>query len=504
MSRLASNTVQSTIAGTSNALGGMLSMVAVARLLGPAGAGTVGLAVWIAGTAITVGDLGLPLTVARFIPDLEARGQAEDARNFAAAFFKPLALTTLLGAALALALFAFDAPLRAHFASLPFAEQGARLWLEIGALFASQAIGNYAQGALRGSQRFALFARLAALSFLVQLGAVALGGALGGVEGALLGYCAGNLIFAAYALASVGISGAIDAGLRARAWRFSLASWGVGLIAAIVWSRTEIAFLNYWRGAHEAGLYSVAWTVGQAATQAPLLMTGALLATFAQRHAVGDAIGLQSAYATSLRLMAFLIFPASFGAAAIAPALVPLVFGHAFDAAIDATALLVAAQSFGALTAVTTALLFATERNGTMVRIGAVGAAGVLAAGMFVIPAYGLMGAVVARVAIQIAATAATFVYVDRALDGRTPYGALARIVAAASGCALAARGIVNSAPGALGMAAAIILGAAVYVALARLLGALPAEDVESLRLVCARAPRWAAAPLERAVRVLG
>ena len=46
---------------------------------------------------MTLCDLGLPITIARFIPDLEARAQHDEAGNFARAFYPAIILTTVAG-----------------------------------------------------------------------------------------------------------------------------------------------------------------------------------------------------------------------------------------------------------------------------------------------------------------------------------------------------------------------------------------------------------------------
>lgn len=489
--RFARNTLHSGIAGASTALGGLLSVVVVARMLGPGGAGNVALGIWIVGTLVTFCDLGLPITVARFVPDLEARALHDDAGNFARAFFPAILATTALGAAALALIWRFAPAIETYLPALPFDGVSDSVWLALAALFVLQAIGNYGLSQLRGAQKFGEAARLASVSFLVQLGGVAVGGYFFGPTGALAGYGGGSLLLALHTLVHIRPGAPIDGELRRRAWRFALASWGVGLIAAIVWSRTELAFLNHYRGAHEAGLYSAANTLATVATQAPLLMTGGLLALFSQLFAVGDKAGLKRAFASAVRFMSFLIFPACFGMAAIAPALVPALFGAGFAEASEAAAVLVAAQAFGAVSTVSSALLFATERNYFLVRTGVAGAAAIVAAGMFVIPGYGLMGAVVARSLIQFAIVAASFVYLHRALDCASPYGSVARIVGAAAGCAIAARAVVYIAPGPVGIACAIALGAAVYFALARLTRALPDEDLGRLSDLAGKAPGW-------------
>lgn len=489
--RFARNTLHSSIAGAATALGSLLSVVVVARMLGTDGAGNVALGIWIVGTLVTVCDLGLPITIARFMPDLEARAQQDEADNFARSFFPAVLATTALGAAGFLALWRFAPAIDAWLPALPFDGMPQSVWLALAILFVLQAIGNYGLSRLRGAQKFDAAARLSSISFLVQLGGVAVGGYFFGATGALTGYGGGSLLLAIHTILHIRPGGRIDPELKKRAWRFSFASWGVGLIAAIVWSRTELAFLNHYRGAHEAGLYSAANTLATVATQAPLLMTGGLLALFSQLFAVGDKAGLKRAFASAVRFMSLLIFPACFGMAAIAPSLVPALFGADFAEASTAAAVLVAAQAIGAVSTVSSALLFATERNYFLVRTGVAGALAILAAGVLIVPAYGLMGAVVARSVIQIAIVAAGFVYLHRTLDCASPYGSVARIAGSAAGCAIAARAIVDLLPGPFGIALAIAAGAAVYFALVRLTRALPDEDLGRLSDLAGKAPGW-------------
>ncbi len=489
--RFARNTLNSTLAGASTALGAFLSVVVVARMLGPGGAGNVALGIWLIGTLVTACDLGLPMTVARFLPDLNARAQKDEAARFAPAFFLPLLATTALGAAGCIAIWLLRAQVESVFPVTPFDDLPNYVWLALAFLFVLQSIGNYGLGELKGRQRFDEAAQLSSASFAIQIVGVALGAWFFGASGAIFGYGGGSLLLAAYALRNIGFTGSVDPELRARAWRFSLASWGVGLIAAVVWSRTELAFLSHFRGPREAGLYAVANTLAQVATQAPLLMTGGLLAHFAERHAIGDQEGLKRAFESAVRFMAFVTFPACFGTAALAPSLVPALFGWNFAEASGPAAVLVAAQAFGAVSAVSSALLFAAERNYVLVWTGAFGAAAVLLSGFFVIPQYGLDGAVYARSSIQFVIVVASFVYVGRRLGCPTPYGSVARIMLAAAGCGFAAREIVMTFPGWFGIALGIFAGALVYFALVKLLRALPQEDVGRVLDVVGKMPSW-------------
>ncbi len=63
--------------------------------------------------------------------------------------------------------------------------------------------------------------------------------------------------------------------------------------------------------------------------------------------------------------------------------------------------------------------------------------------------------------------------------------------MAAAAGCGLAAREVVTFVPGWPGLALAVAVGALVYFGLARLLRALPQDDIGRLQEVAGKMPPW-------------
>ncbi|MGP0057759.1 MAG: lipopolysaccharide biosynthesis protein [Beijerinckiaceae bacterium] len=488
--RFAHNTLFAMIAGAGTGLGSLVASIIVARFLGPAGAGAVALALWIAATSVTLGDLGLPLTVSRFLPDLHARGRDADAEALGRISFFPVLLTTLFGFCIALTLFLFGDALRlSHPGILPFENLAPTTWLAIGVVFAAQAVGNFATSLLRGEQRFRLAAHIALASLALQVASVALGSRLFGVEGALFGYAAASVLPGLVALRRKTAQQPLDAEIKRRAWTFALHSWGAGLISAIVWSRSEIAFLSHWRGTEEAGYYAVAITSTLLASQIPFLATGGLLPLFSERYGKADHEGLQRAYSKAMRFMALLLFPACFGMAAVAPLLLPLFFGPHFAKAADVTALLVATQSFGALSVVTSILLFAAERGRVLVQIGIFGALGLLVAGLTIIPAFGLMGTAATRALIQISLTVAASIYIARKLDCRLPLRSLVCILVAALACACAARFVIVEIQTPLGLVLAIATGAIVYALGIRIFKVLPEEDLAQIAALVHRLP---------------
>jgi len=492
LDRFTRNTIFGMVAGLNSALGSFLGMVIVARALGPVGSGSVSMGIWLAGTAVTFADLGLPLTVSRFIPEQAARDRGFDARGFASFFFRRVLSTTALVAAVC-ALLAFGGAewLRNHVRFSILSGSADTIWLVIGAVFVAQAIGNFGLATLRGEQRFHQAAKLTGLGLPVQLAAMGFGALTVGAEGALLGYATGCLATAGAALALTRAPMNVPGDLKERCWRFAVNSWIVGIISTIVWSRVEIGFLDYWRGGREAGLYAVAYTLSMLAQQGPLFMVAGLLPHFSERYAMGDLEGLREAYSSAMRFLGLLLFPACFGMAAITPVLLPMLFGDAFAEAVPAATILVGTQALGAISTVSSIFLLSVERGSFLVRVGLLGVVLSLLAGTTAIPWFGVEGAVISRALVQGLLTILAFVFIAKRLDCPFPTGAILRIAAAAFGCAVGARAVVVLWPHPAALQLAIPAGGLIFVGMIRALGALtPVERETVMRLMNGAAAR--------------
>lgn len=488
-SRFARNSLFSTLAGLATALGSFLSMVIVARLLGPAGTGTIAYALWLAILAVTFADFGIFQTLTRYLPELTAEGDDRTARDLAAWLLRPFLAFAVLGAAL----FAWLGTTAAG----PVPDSPARIWWLIGLLFTLQLLASFGIGLLRGMQRFDAAARLTLASLAMQLAAVAVGAALDGVEGALFGYCAGSLLPLGALLGALPRRAAVDPALRRRVLRFALFSWAGALTLAMVWSRLEIFFLQRYFGAETVALFTVGFTFANLASQGPLLLTGGLLAFFSEAYGQRRTDRIHSAYATATRLMAFLLLPACLGLAAILPALLPLVYGPAYAAAVPAASVLVAGAAIGATGSVGSQMIYAHDRSDFIFASGLVGAALTVLAGFLVVPHFGLMGAALARTAIHAVMLGLGAWFITRRFGCPMPLRALGKLLLAALLCAGAASLCIHLVRDPV---AALVLavgsGAAVYLAAVRALGALPESDIDRLRSLASRIPGLARGPM--------
>src|SRR5258708_5389156 len=207
------------------------------------------------------------------------------------------------------------------------------------------------------------------------------------------------------------------------------------------------------------GLFSVGVTLANLASRARMLLTAGLRPYFAQAFGKGALAEMRDAYASATRVLAFLVFPACFGMAAVLPALLPMLYGRAFAGALPAATILVIGAGIGSAASVGTSLVMAVDRSDFIFLSGLVAAVLTVLAGFTAIPAFGLMGAVCARVAIQVSAVAFGGWFVFSRLGFPLPFRDLAKLLLAAGLCGAAAR-LCLLVPGAGSLPAAVLAGA--------------------------------------------
>ncbi len=488
------NSVVNALAGIFTTLGGFLSTIVVARLLGVQGTGIVAFATWAVTVSIIIADLGITGTLTRFLPELLAKHEVEEAGRLTRVLLGSFFTCTFVIAAafwLYAAWLIWRAPLQA---SVPLTPETYTIspifWILVGGACLAQSMANFANSWLKGHQDFAALARVAAFACLVQILGTAVGAMAFGVIGALCAMALGSLVPISMLSRVEPLGGRIDAVLRRRVTRFSLETWGGYLLTAFFASRMEVFFLERSWGSHAVGLFTVSLTLSNLATQGPLLLTGALLPRLSQHVGRDEQGEARAVYAASIPLMALVLFPACLGTAAIAPVLLPMMYGPAFEPAITTATILLTSAAFVTSTSIASVFLIAMERTRFLLASALCGAALSILAGVTIVPAFGPVAAAFSRGGVQLIIAVVTLWYLRRHLDCPTPFGILARLLGAAALCAVVARLIVIEVPSLSGMIVAIVAGAATYAAALRILRPLLPRDVEKLRTAVLILPR--------------
>jgi O-antigen/teichoic acid export membrane protein len=502
------NSVTNAIATGSLVSGGALCTIVIAQMLGPHSLGVVSYAMWLIGLAVIVADLGIPSALTRFLPEVlqTERGGEEDGARVSDG------LTAALMRAFASAVAAVMLVCGVVVAGLVLSDPGGRtgigidpddylhnplFWGLVAVGTGGQSLVVLALGLLRGRQEFGRLARIASASALLQILATAVGTALFGISGAIAGAAFLGAIPGIFLVLSLRRGGAIEKPLRTRVVRYCGTYWVSYLLQAVTNTRTEIFFLARSFGTEAVALFSIGVTLANIAVQVPILLTGSLLPHISQHMAAGDHARAADLYRTSLRIMAMMAFPACLGVAAIAPILIPLLYGKGFVDAVLPAAILMGASAASALASVAQIYMNAAERNVFSIGAGLAGAAAVVVSGLLLVPLYGVLAAALVRGGVQLFTAGFSLWYVQRHLGAPAPLGIIARILCAAFVCAGAAYCFVLLIPGPASLLVAIPVSIVTYLVALRLFSCLTFEDLASIDRMSGALPR----PLSSAVK---
>jgi O-antigen/teichoic acid export membrane protein len=406
---------------------GLLTSVLLARGLGPARMGDFSYVTWAWAALDAVATLGLAVATARYTAERVAGGDVAGAWGFVRYFVRRQLLAAALVVSGGLLLIHGLAP--AHL----------RLPLSIVTVaLLPVTLESIHTHALQGAQRYDVTARLSTLKMSLQIVVVAGVLALGGGLTAVFAGVALTLVVSCWLVrrAARGVYGAPAAaappGRDREMRRYLVAVSTVAVLDAIVWDRSEVFFLGLWGDAHDIAYYSLAFGLATRAMIVPEIAAGALLPAFAALHGTGRHAELDDVYRAALRYVALAGALVTALVAALAPAIVVLLYGEPYRPVAALLPGLAGIALISALRQVAWAALPALGDRRSALSATLVAAAVNLGLAAWLIPAHGTTGAVVANGAGQLIATTWVFVAMASRHRCRVPMLDLAKVAVAA------------------------------------------------------------------------
>lgn len=488
----------SAIASACSMAGFLASSVLTSRLLGPVGTGQVAYATWLAGFIAMVAGLGLPPALSRFVAEAMGDGGGKERGLLSRAARMYLGLVVASAVVAAVAYFLLQTPTPTGVLGGVFA-----------AYYLAAMLNSFGQAYLAGSQQFVRSARLAAVSSVIHLGGIALGGWFFGVAGIIGGTALG---LAPVAMLCLGLvrrretaGETLTPEFHRRFRRYAWNTWLATNISAITWTRTEVFFLARYHDAREVAMFSVGLSLATMAIQGPSLFCGALMPHMTARLAAHDEAGIRELYASITRLLAFAVMPVCWILAAATPVVLPWIFGARFAPAANTASVLIITASIGATVAAGSALQAAMERSGFIVKAGCVGALLTVTGALVVIPSAGAWGAAWVRGVVQLAMVALGTWYTVHHMKCPFPLMSVLGTVFCAAVAAALVRVGVMVAPGERAITVgAIVGGGLVYLLLVRLAGTLEVADIGRLGRAVHALPLGLGVWGERVCRLMG
>jgi O-antigen/teichoic acid export membrane protein len=473
---------------TARAVLGVLISALTARYLRPDDMGRYAFLVWLAGLLAVVLSLGLPPTLTRYTAEaiggarpsvagallgLVVRRQATWALG-AAVLMAAAGLAVDSGWALPLTLTALSLPLLVLHGSV--------------AAFLS-GLGVFGWQALLG---VAMLAFQAALLLLVA----ALDGGVGGLLLAHAATSAAGLGMLAWLARREGRrrgalppSEPLAAGTRAEVLRYARSASALVVLDAVVWQRTEVAFLQALAPAAQVAFYALAFGVAAQVSRIPYQLSIVLFPSFPALVGGGRVAEVASLHATAMRYLVLLGAPLAVGLAVTAPVVIRLLYGAAYAGAAPALATLALGSLVAFAAGASPAVLHATKQQDRLLRQGLLAAAVDLVLALVLVPVAGALGAALASVGAQALGSVLAIRAAVRVAGAAVPTAALVRITAAALVMGAVAAVPALAVAGPAGLVSAVLLGAIAYPLALRALRALSAEDLDRARLLAERLP---------------
>ena len=446
-------------------LAGFGSSIIVARLLGVEGAGTVAYALWIMTAGTLLADLGLPQALLRFVGR-----DGDDGRNLVRVLGRRFSLAS---AALAAALLGF-----ALFCYARGSIVQAWVWTATTVLYLGYAYSTLALGVEQGLGRFRQASVKTAMGCLVQPFSVALGALLFGPAGAIFGHAFRHLPQLLALRRYVGGGDherrrPVPAVVRA----YARNNWVSGGLTVLLASRIEFAIIGFYFSLSQVGQYATGATMAGMIVQLTFALVAVLVPLFASYHDRGDRPGLIRSYQRSLMGLSLLLAPICLGGGAIAPVLVPALFGEAFRPAGDLAMVLVPFTFAQVLTTVSYRMMLAHERSKAVLYFSLCEGVLCMIALMIAVPLFGPFGAAWVKGLTATVSAVAHLAYCWKSLDVPFRPLPLLKTVAAAILCAAAAATVLIWKPDITGLALAIPAAAVVYILAIVILAAVPEDE---------------------------
>jgi O-antigen/teichoic acid export membrane protein len=411
---LADKTIWSAIGGLSRAISSFVAGVVAAQLLDPTGYGELGYVLWLASLAVAGATLGAPYALPVFIARLSAQGADGTARSLQRMLLGWIAIGSCFGLA------------------------GIVIWMRLQGYptglavlgpvyFLALVAQTSCHAALSGWQDFNALAKVHTLAGVILIPSVAALAWWFGVPGAVFAHVLGSIpyVIALHRRAAVGRSAAsrVPAAVRRSVVGYSATLWLTGILTALVWGRVELFFVERYLSAAELGAYQVVVTVAMLCTTLPTLLSSAFVPHFAGALANGEHATAERTYREATNVLALVQLPISLSIVSLAPIAVSTLFGHDYHAAVVPAAVAAVLAALVTIPRAGTAVVHGMGAGRIFLYSNGLGAAASVAGGLYLVPRYGLLGAVISRGISQSLTVGVEFWVLRRRLRFRYPLG---------------------------------------------------------------------------------
>lgn len=394
-SSLAKNTIWAAVASLSATASRMLTGVLLAHIFSTTTNGNFLLFLWFSEFFTLLVCLGAPAALTRFLPLVKNKSVDFTASNIISWSIKRSSAAFIIVAPV-MYLIILHVPEIRDFNLISHA----LLFF----LLASQSLASIGAASLIGQQLFKAYASNNVISGMLGLILQASGAFFYGINGALFGLSISNFIVFCLAIRTM----KPDVRLAEKnsedfldVKKYALQTGFAVIISSVVWSRSEIFFLNSLSSATQAAYFGVSIALVSAINIGVLMLTGALTPHFSSKMTSG-VFGkkVKRDFSLLTKLTALFSIPVSIYFSALMPFILPLFFGVKYSLAVPTAQILILSGVLS-FANVGSSLQYASGNSSFVLKTSMLGAF-LMVIGLFiVVPHYGSLGAAFIRLLLQ-------------------------------------------------------------------------------------------------------
>ena len=283
-----------------------------------------------------------------------------------------------------------------------------------------------------------------------------------------------------------------------------MAMTGILLAEYIVWERSEVLLLGFFRPDQEVGFYNLAVKFPRfLMASVPAILAGVLLPTLSEQFGKKDMVKLKSVYTTSARYLMMLALPLVAGGIALAAPLVKVLYGAEYAPVVRIMAIVFLPAAFLVFATLCRQVLYAIDKPTYALRVILLLAPLNIGLNLLFIPRYGILGAAIVSSSVQFLSLPAYIWLVHRETGAVWPLADGGRTALAASlmGVALF---LVYTLWGTLpSLVLALPLGVPMYLVWLVAFGSFRREDLDNLARATEVLPPWLVGPYNRVLGVV-
>ena len=183
---------------------------------------------------------------------------------------------------------------------------------------------------------------------------------------------------------------------KKRALKYALTIAGVLSIGYLVNQEAEVFFIGMFCSVEEVGFYNLAFKISSMVRLLPLAFAYALLPAIAENFGSGELERVKKIYRTSARYLMMVALPLAAGGVALADSLIIILYGVDYVAAVILLQVLLVPFAIGCMASAGDVLIRGINQPGFILKVTAVMAILKIGLLLWLVPAYGVLGAAVA------------------------------------------------------------------------------------------------------------